>query len=106
MQAVDGSYAFQSSSGQGKLGTTSPTLIHQQDLSGVIAGNSYFRYDDSVTQQKGRAAHSNFPQQKQRQVGQFAHNVEGVYFENSMRQSENDVTSMQDIKGNFAKHEQ
>ena len=38
----------------GQHGTTSPTLIHQQDLSGVIAANSHFRYDDSINQQKAR----------------------------------------------------
>jgi len=31
-------------------GATSPTIIHHQDLSGVIAANSQFRYDDSVNQ--------------------------------------------------------
>ena len=29
-------------------------MIHHQDLSGVIAANSHFRYDDSVSQQKAR----------------------------------------------------
>lgn len=93
MKGVDGTHAIQSTtSGQHQVGATSPTLIHQQDLSGVIAGNSHFRYDDSVAQQKGRSHLSNY--QQSRDVGQFGQNEEGLYFENSMRQSDQDMTSL------------
>ena len=61
MKGADGHGAamHNSSGGQnyskgGPASTTSPTLIHHQDLSGVIASNSNFRYDDSIHQQKAR----------------------------------------------------
>ena len=87
--------------------TTSPTLMHN-DLSGAIASNSQFRYDDSVAQQKARnTAYQQHLASQKRAIGQFSHSGEadGLNFENSLRQSElQDTTSLHDAKGNL-RHE-
>ena len=78
--------------GSDRNGATSPTIVHHQDLSGVIAANSYFRYDDSVNQQKARNTgyHQNQTHHAQQHStkGAGPANIGNLNFENSMRQSE------------------